>query len=397
MACHAGRAKRGARVELADVLREHAPPLSSMRPERARVVRALVACRTAELGGHLQRCVQCGRERPRYNSCRNRHCPKCQSLRAGVWVEARRAECLPVHYFHVVFTLPESLRPLFLAAPRRIQPLLFAAAAETLLDVCRTRLGATPGFSVVLHTWTQTLLYHPHLHCIVTGGGLSREGNAWIRSRPTFFLPVRLLSKVFRGKLLEKLAGECETAPAAIPPPAARSLLRQAARRAWVVYCKPPLAGPEQVLRYLGRYTHRIAIGNERLVALRNGQLSFRYQDRRRKRRRVLQLPAVEFCRRFLLHALPRGLVRVRHYGLLANAVKTRRLALCRRLLNAPQPPRPTREPRPSWRDTYQRLVGQDPLLCPFCRVGRFVVVADIPRSPGALGLGNALAQRPPP
>jgi len=396
VACHAGPVVRAARLELADVLRGHAPPLVSLTPDRARVVRALIACRTAELGGHLQRCEQCGRERPRYNSCRNRHCPKCQSLRAGLWVEARRAECLPVHYFHVVFTLPESLRPLFLAAPCCAQGLLFAAGAETLLDVCRTRLGATPGFSVVLHTWTQTLLYHPHLHCIVTGGGLNRNRDAWIRSRPSFFLPVRLLSQVFRGKLLEKLSRACQAEPSRIPLPASRALLRQAARRAWVVYCKPPLAGPEQVLRYLGRYTHRIAIGTERLLALRDGQVSFRYKDRRKNRRRVMRLPAEEFSRRFLLHALPRGLVRVRHYGLLANADKTRRLALCRSLLGAPQPPRPTREPRPSWSETYRRLVGQDPLLCPFCRVGRLVVVAEIPRSLAPPDRRNAPPWRPP-
>jgi hypothetical protein len=310
---------------LADILRAHAPPLAELTAVRARVVRALLACRTAALGGHLRRCERCGREVPRYNSCRNRHCPKCQSLKAAVWVEARRAEILPLPYFHLVFTVPESLRPLFLALPRLVHPLLFAAVAETLLDVSRTNLGAAPGFILLLHTWTQLLEFHPHLHCIVTGGGLSLDGQAWVRCRPRFFLPVRKLSQVFRGKLLHKLETASTRQPLASRWPAAKLLLRQAARRPWVVYCKAPLAGPEQVLRYLGRYTHRIAIGNERLVELRDQHVTFSYKNRAQRRQRQKRLPAAEFVRRFLLHALPRGLVRVRHYGLLANGVKTRR------------------------------------------------------------------------
>ncbi len=344
------------------------------------MVRALLACRTATLGGHLQRCNHCGREVPSYNSCRNRHCPKCQSLKAGVWVEARRAELLPVHYFHVVFTVPECLCPLFLALPRVAYPLLFAAVAETLIALSRTNLGARPGFISVLHTWTQMLEFHPHVHCIVTGGGLSLDGQSWIACRPRFFLPVRKLSRVFRGKLLDKLGTAFDREALSTRFPSAKLLLRQAARQSkWVVYCKAPLAGPEQVLAYLGRYIHRIAIGNERLVDLHAGQVRFTCKDRARRRRRTESLPASEFVRRFLLHVLPRRLVRVRHYGLLANGVKAQRLDLCRRLLDAPCAPRPTPEEKSSWADTYERLVGRDPLLCPHCRLGRLVVVATIP------------------
>jgi hypothetical protein len=310
-----------------------------------------------------------------------------------VWVELRRAEILPVPYFHVVFTVAQSLRLLFLALPRLAYPLLFAAVAETLLDLSRTNLGAKPGFIALLHTWTQTLESHPHVHCIVTGGGLSLDRQAWVRCRPRFFLPVRKLSVVFRGKLLEKLTLALDRTTSPTRFPAAKLLLRH---RKWVVYCKAPLTGPEQVLRYLGRYTHRIAIGNERLLDLRDGHVSFTYKNRARRRRQVLRLPAGEFVRRFLLHALPRGLVRVRHYGLLANGVKTRRLDQCRRLLGAPCDPQPKPERKPSWVDTYRRLVGRDPLLCPYCHAGRLVVVAEIPPAPTRVDPVH-LAPRPPP
>lgn len=396
MACHAS-VKRAGRLDLADILRAYAPPLTTLTPDRARVVRALRACRTAELGGHLRRCERCGREVPHYNSCRNRHCPRCQGLKAGVWVELRRTELLPVPYFHVVFTAPECLRPLFLALPKVTYALLFAAVAETLLDVSRTNLGARPGFIALLHTWTQTLRFHAHIHCIVTGGGLSLDGRAWIRCRPRFFLPVRRLSLVFRGKLLEKLGAAFSQESLSRRFPAAAQLVRQAARhRRWVVYCKAPMLGPEQVLRYLGRYTHRIAIGNERLIDLRDDQVRFSYKDRARRRRRAMRLPAIEFVRRFLLHALPRGLVRVRHFGLLAHGVKARRLELCRRLLDAARDPTPTPEKKPTWVDTFERLVGRDPLLCPHCQRGRLLIVAPIPALSAPVGAPCKVPRAPP-
>ena len=374
---------RKERPELAQILREHARELPYLSNDEVRVVNALIACRTAALGGHLQRCDHCGRENPVYNSCRNRHCPKCQSLDQALWVEAQVQDLLPIPYFHDVFTLPHCLNPLFLRDPSTAHRLLFEAAAKTVIDVCRTHLGATPGLIAVLHTWNQLQDYHPHIHCIVTGGGLSQDGERWISSRPRFFLPVRKLSRVFRGKLLEALELALAEGRLGTPEAAGRLLLRRAAAQDFVVYSKAPMAGPEQVLRYLGRYTHRIAIGNERLIAHADGQVTFSYKDRKHGgARKHKTLPGAEFTRRFLRHIVPRRFVRVRHFGLLANGVKIQRLALARSLLGSPAPPEPSQPHHESWQDTYRRLLGKDPELCPACRIGRLVVVAEIPRSP---------------
>lgn len=379
--CEEGKRPRKQRPELAQILAAHAPELIDLSPERARVVSALSACRTAALGGHLQKCDRCGREQPVYNSCRNRHCPKCQSLEQALWVEAQAEDLLPIPYFHLVFTLPHVLNPLFLRQPKLSYALLFDASVTTLLDVCRRRLKATPGVTAVLHTWTQLLLYHPHIHCIASGGGLNADGK-WIRSRPNFFLPVRILAQVFQGRLLEAFEAALSSGRLAIGERAGRALLRRAAAKDFVVYSKAPFAGPEQVLRYLGRYTHRIAIGNERLRAHRNGQVSFSYKDRTQAgRRKRLRLPGREFTRRFLLHVVPTRFVRVRHYGLLANGVKKSRLALARNQLDLPAA-RPPAIKDETWQDTYTRLVGRDPRRCPVCRRGRLVVVAEIPRPP---------------
>ena len=380
--CEAG-SPRAERPELGQILRQHARDLKYLGNEEARVVSALSACRTAALGGHLQRCDHCGRESPVYNSCRNRHCPKCQSLDQALWVEAQARDLLPVAYFHEVFTLPHCLNPLFLRDQSAAHALLFEAAASTVLDVCRSHLGATPGLIAVLHTWNQKFEYHPHVHVIVTGGGLSQDAERWISSRPNFFLPVRKLSKVFRGKLLEAFERALKEGRLRTKEAAGRLLLRRAAAQDFVVFSKPPMAGPEQVLRYLGRYTHRIALSNERLLAHRDGEVTFSYKDRKHAgRRKEMTLPGAEFTRRFLLHVVPRRFVRVRHYGLLANGVKARRLVRARNLLATPAPPEPSQAKPESWQDAYRRLVGKDPLLCPACRVGRLVVVANIPRSP---------------
>ena len=380
--CEAG-SPRAERPELGQILRQHARELTYLGNEEARVVSALSACRTAALGGHWQRCDHCGRENPVYNSCRNRHCPKCQSLDQALWVEAQARDLLPVAYFHEVFTLPHCLNPFFLRDQSAAYALLFEAAARTLIDVCRSNLGATPGLIAQLHTWNQQLEHHPHIHCIATGGGLSLDGQRWISSRPTFFLPVRKLSKVFRGKLLQAFELALKEGRLRTSEATGRLLLRRAAAQDFVVYSKPPMAGPEQVLRYLGRYTHRIAIGNERIVAHEKGEVTFSYKDREHGgARKTKTLPAAEFTRRFLLHVVPSGFVRVRHFGLLANGVKVRRLALARTLLGAPAPPQPSQAKRESWQDSYRRLVGKDPRLCPACGVGRLVVVADIPSSP---------------
>ncbi len=378
--CEAGASPRSGRPELAEILEQHAWKLPRISHDQARVVQALIACRTAALGGHWQRCNHCGRESPVYNSCRNRHCPKCQSLNQALWVEAQAEDLLAVPYFHEVFTLPRCLNPFFLMKPTLAYRLLFAAASSTLIDVCRSHLGATPAIIAVLHTWTQLLEHHPHIHCIVSGGGLSSDGGHWISSRPNFFLPVRKLSRVFRGKLLEAFEHSFVQGATGV---AARQWLRQAAAQDFVVYSKPPMAGPEQVLRYLGRYTHRIAISNERLVEHRDGEVTFVYKDRRDGgRRKAKTVSGVEFSRRFLHHVVPRRFVRVRHYGLLANGVKGRRLARARSLLGVSAPSERAQAGREPWQDAYRRLLGKDPQLCPACGVGRLVVVAAIPPMP---------------
>lgn len=375
---------RAERPELAQILRQHAHELPYLSNDQARVVSALIACRTQALGGHLQRCDHCGRENPVYNSCRNRHCPKCQSLEQALWVEAQVRDLLPVPYFHDVFTLPHCLNPLFLRDPNVAHALLFEAAANTVIDLCRSNLGATPGLIAMLHTWNQLFEHHPHVHMIATGGGLSLDGERWISSRPNFFLPVLRLSEVFRGKLLEAFELALKEGRLRTSEAVGRLLLRRAAAQDFVVYSKPPMAGPEQVLRYLGRYTHRIAISNERLLAHRDGEVTFSYKDRKDAgRRKAMTLPGAEFTRRFLLHVVPRRFVRVRHFGLLANGVKARRLARARSLLGTPAPPEPSQAKPESWQDCYRRLVGKDPLLCSACRVGRLIVVADIPPAPG--------------
>lgn len=364
-------ARSGRPLELAEILRAHAPPLERLGPDRRRVVRDITSCRTPLLGGHLQVCDHCGREIPFYNSCRNRHCPKCQSLEQTRWVEAQAQSLLPVEYFHLVFTVPRALHPFFLADRRGSYALLFEAAIETLHSVCRRRLGALPGTIAVLHTWTQTLAFHPHIHCIVTGGGLAISRDRWIASRPGFLVPVRVLSRVFRGKLLERFDRALHTRTSGLADSLGGPLLRQAASREWVVYSKTPLAGPGQVLRYLGRYTHRIAIGNERLVALQDGLVTFRYRDRKRgDERRLLSLQASHFVERFLLHVLPRGFVRVRHFGLQANGRRSRLIARARQLLHSPAPPQPDKTHRESWQDLYRRLTGREPARCPYCDHG---------------------------
>jgi len=364
-------AQTGRSPELAEIFQAHALPPEELGWERARVVRDIMSCRTPLLGGHLQVCDHCGREKPFYNSCRNRHCPKCQSLEQARWVEAQQQQLLPVPYFHLVFTVPTALHPLFLADRRGSYALLFQAAIGALHAVCQKRLGATPGTIAVLHTWSQTLLFHPHLHCIVTGGGLNAERDRWIAARPGFLVPVRVLSKVFRGKLLDLLERSLRSESAVVGPDLGQRLLRQAAAKQWVVYSKAPMAGPAQVLAYLGRYTHRIAIGNERLVAFENGRVTFRYRDRRHGNlRKQLSLAAPDFVRRFLLHVLPHAFVRVRHFGIQANVCRSRLLERARQALHSPAPAQPDQTCRESWQALFQRLTGRDPNRCPVCGRG---------------------------
>jgi hypothetical protein len=312
-----------------------------------KVLSAIERCRTVAMGGHLDQCSACGHQAISYNSCRNRHCPKCQSQARERWLAARHAELLPTPYAHVVFTLPHQLAPLALQNKQVMYSLLFRCSAQTLMDIAADpkHLGAEIGFFSVLHTWNQKLQHHPHVHCVVAAGGLSPNNAGWKRPRSArFFLPERVLSEVFRGKFLQALqeayaSGELVfqgILKGLIQPKLFRSLVHQLYGLRWVAYCKPPFGGPDQVLRYLGAYTHRVAISNHRLISLDNNQVTFRWRDSAHKnKKRLLTLPVDEFLRRFLLHVLPPGFVRIRHFGFLASRRRGVLLPLCQQVLSA--------------------------------------------------------------
>jgi hypothetical protein len=341
---------RGHRLEVADVFHAHQDKFlqrwgHALSDQQRKVLRDIGLCRTAALGTHLERCDRCSYETVAYDSCRNRHCPKCQSSARDRWLIKQAASLLPVPYAHVVFTVPEQLAPLALRNQRLFYTLLFRAASETLLEIAADprRLGARIGVLAVLHTWSQNMSHHPHLHCLVPAGGLALENSRWLATRRGFFLPVRVLSRIFRGKLLAFLKQSYRrselcfagTLAELSTPRAFHSLLGALSRREWVVYSKPPFGGPEHVLKYLARYTHRVAISNGRLLSLDNGQVGFRWRDSRHNRSSVMKLEAAEFIRRFLLHVLPQGFVKIRHFGLLANRNRRQALALCRAHLSA--------------------------------------------------------------
>ncbi|MBI2494033.1 MAG: IS91 family transposase [Candidatus Rokubacteria bacterium] len=388
-------ADRARRVELADIVRAHGAAYQRAHPlcrAQRRALRAIATCRTAALGGHRAVCSACGAERITYNSCRNRHCPKCQRVATERWLAARRAEVLPIPYFHVVFTLPHELNPLAQSHPRLVYRLLFHAAASTLLRFGRDprHLGGELGVTAVLHTWGQTLTQPVHVHCVVTGGALARDGARWIPAHPAFLFPVRALATVFRGRYLARLQrafdrGELHLTGGLAPlgaPAAFTAWLAALGAQAWVVYCKPPFAGPEHVLAYLGRYTHRVALSNDRLVALADDRVRFRWRDYADgDRGKIMALAVDEFLRRFLLHIVPDGFVRIRHFGLLANRRRAAALAQCRALLAQPPPPP---APPESARDLLLRLTGLDIERCPVCQQGRLRQVEMLPPAPAA-------------
>jgi predicted Zn-ribbon and HTH transcriptional regulator len=385
-------------LEVADVFRDGQSRFvaqygHTLRSEQRQVLAAIIRCRTAELGGHVQRCDECGHQRIQYNSCRNRHCPKCQATARAAWLEARQAELLPIPYFHVVFTLPEEIRPLALQNKRVVYGILFRAAAETLQKLAANpkHLGAEIGLLAVLHTWGQNLMHHPHLHCVVTGGGLAPGRSRWIlcrqsgRTKKLFFFPVRILSRVFRGKIVDLLkraygSGKLHfhgKLASLVQPTAWQSQLDAAVKKDWVVYAKRPFGGPQRVLKYLARYTHRVAISNQRLIELRDGQVSFQYKDYADgQQTKVMKLASSEFIRRFLMHTLPNGFVRIRYYGFLSNRDRHQRLDRCRRLLGAPNPPTQPAE-------TAQLPAEDSPYLspatCPICKRRSLVIIDVVP------------------
>ena len=369
-------------VEVADILRAHGETYAAghaVSALQAAVLRRLAVCRTAALGGHRDACSRCGYTRVSYNSCRDRHCPKCQGVKRAQWLHKRLERLLPVEHFHVVFTLPAALNPLALYHPRRLYDLLFSAASQTLLTLAadRKRLGADIGVTALLHTWGQNLLFHPHLHCVVTGGGLSPDGRRWIAARRGYLLPVKVLGRLFRGKFLAGVKEAYDTGQLILggsvatlaDPQVFRRWLDALYRQDWVVYAKRPFGGAQQVFRYLGRYSHRVAIANSRLLSLTDGQVSFHWKDYADDHRtKVMRLTADEFIRRFLLHVLPKRFVRIRHYGLLAGRNVATRLARCRQLLGAPKESSVESRVERTWLDRFREGTGQDLTHCPQCQ-----------------------------
>jgi len=376
-------------LEVADIVRAAGDAYRAthrLSAQQDRVLRAIAQCRTAALGGFRAKCDHCGAITVSHRSCRNRHCPKCQTLAKQRWLERQCADLLDIDYWHLVFTLPHELNALAQGNPRVIYRLLFRAASQTLLEFGRNPrwLGGELGITMVLHTWGQKLDQHIHVHCVVTGGALSPEGERWIAAKPGFLFPVRALSAVFRGKYLDELAKVYardelrfagSTAPLAQPGDF-RRFVAALKTQDWVVYAKPPFAGAQQVFEYLGRYTHRVAIANHRLVSFEDGQVRFRWRDYADgNQTKILSLSAEEFIRRFLLHVLPAGFVRIRHYGLLGNRCRHEKLARCRALLDQPDP-QPL-EPE-SVEAMMLRLVGVDIQRCPVCRQGKLRVTAEL-------------------
>ena len=366
----------GPALEVAEVFRRHGEAFRQVHAghlggvER-RVMSAITACRTAALGGHVEQCDDCGATRIAYNSCRNRHCPKCQGLARAQWLAARQAELLPVQYFHVVFTVPAPAGEIAFQNKAVVYAILFRSAAETLAAIAADpkHLGAQLGVTAVLHTWGQTLQHHPHVHCVVPGGGPSLDGTRWIACRPGFFLPVRVLSRLFRRLFLQGLENAFNAGKlgffgnlAGLADPAAFTRrLDQLRQTDWVVYAKPPFGGRKQVLAYLGRYTHRVAIANSRLISLSDGKVSFSWKDyRQNSKTKVMTLNAEEFIRRFLLHSLPDGFHRIRHYGFFANGERSDRLELCRKLLAA-------RNASADRQGAADLAVKRDVPVCPDC------------------------------
>ena len=379
--------------EVADIFRRYGAAYrqqheGSLSTAQRRVMTAIEVCRTAALGGHLERCDGCHYERPCYDSCGNRHCPKCQSLARAAWVEKRTAEVLQTHYFHVVFTIPAPIAAIAYQNKNLIFGILFRATAETLSTIAADpqHLGAEIGFFAVLHSWGQNLCFHPHLHCVVPGGGISPDGRRWISCRPRFFLPVRVLSRLFRRLFLTYLQEAYDSGKlrffsslAALQDPQAfRRHLHPMRNVNWVVYAKPPFAGPQQVLDYVGRYTHRVAISNQRIVAIENGQVKFKWRDyRHNNQQKTMPLSADEFIRRFLLHVLPSGFHRIRYYGFFGNRYRKEKLEQCRQLLGmAPAKESSSQPTTPEdYRDRYERLTGRSLRECPVCHRGRMITI----------------------
>jgi Putative transposase/Transposase zinc-binding domain len=375
--------------EIADILYHHMDDYKAeypLWPEHRKIVSDLLNCRTAHLGGHIERCDTCGAVRITYHSCRNRHCPKCQHMPRERWLEKRKDEILPVSYFHVVFTLPHELNTIILNNKKVMLNILFKAASQTLLTFGENELGGKLGFIATLHTWDQKLKAHFHLHCLIAGGAVSKDGAYWTPCKDNYFFNKKALSMVFRGKFMHYMnhARQCEKLK--LTGTEYKKLKNQLYEKKWIIDVRDPVKNPEHVLEYLARYTHRVAIANSRIRAIKDGKVTFTAKDRKKNKMESVTITAVEFIRRFLLHSLPKGFVRVRHYGYLANRNRTANLNTIRRLMGLSTPL--TKETA-SLEEMMQKLTGIDITICPCCNKGKMQFFAEIPkyraRSPNRL------------
>lgn len=370
------------RIELADILRKHFDEyrnLYPLSPQQYKILYNILNCRTAHMGGHMERCDHCGAERVMYHSCRNRHCPKCQQIPRERWLEARKSEVLPVTYFHVVFTLPHELNPMILRNKSLMLNILFKAVSETLTKFGKKELGGKLGFMAVLHTWDQQLKAHFHLHCLVTGGALCNIKERWIPGKEDYLFNQEALSLVFRGKFMDRLKRNISQGKLEGDLPY-QQLKGKLYKNKWVVSVREPIKQPQHVLEYIARYTHRVAIANSRITDFKDNMVSFRYKDRKNNVFKKTTIDAVQFIRRFLLHTLPQGFVRIRHYGFLANRNRKANLNFIRGLLQVPSQ---WLKITHSLREMMLKITGIDITLCPCCKKGRMQPVADIPRHNG--------------
>jgi hypothetical protein len=345
-------------------------------PQHHKIIHDILACRTAYLGGHIDRCDRCGAVRITYHSCRNRHCPTCQHMPRERWLAQRKAEILPTDYFHVVFTLPHVLNPIVLNNKKVMLGILFKSATQTLLTFGKSKLGGKLGFIATLHTWDQKLGAHFHLHCLVAGGAVAPDESCWISCRGNYLFNTRALSLVFRGKFLDLMKTACERGDLKFAGDPSNRLKAQLYEKPWIIDVRDPVKKPEQVLEYLARYTHRVAIANSRIKALKDGMVTFTYKNRKKARMEALTITAVEFIRRFLLHSLPKRFVRIRHYGFLSNRNRSANLSVIRQLIDLPEP---ENEPLVTVEEIMRRM-GIDITVCPCCKKGRMLPFGEIPR-----------------
>ena len=368
------------RVEVADILRKHIADYQDhypLWPEHRKIVFDLLNCRTAHLGGHIDRCSNCGMMRIAYHSCRNRHCPTCQHVPRERWLEQRKEEILPTDYFHVVFTLPHELNSVILNNKKVMLNILFKAASQTLLSFGENALGGKLGFIATLHSWDQKLKAHFHLHLLVAGGALSKDGSSWKPLKGDYLFNQQALSLVFRGKFMEHMGRACQRENLKFAGDQYKKLKARLYEKNWIIDVRDPVKKPDHVLEYLARYTHRVAIANSRIKELKDGMVTFTYKNRKKGRTEALTITAVEFIRRFLLHSLPRGFVRIRHYGFLANRNRSQNLSAIRRLMGVSDP---AKKQIASVEEMMQKLTGIDISLCPGCRKGRMQLFLEIPK-----------------